>query len=160
MSVGGEGIDDSHLRIDQCVRGVDDAQRHLAACHEHHRAAHIVGAHQAVLDLIPDAERDERGARVAAHGDRVGIAGGQASATERADQREARRDLEFDLAVGGCDQYQPVADQIATRWLVDEPARLQVVHPFLIGGDEHIRLAAGFDLARQHRARGERQLDR
>ena len=103
--------------IDQRIRGVDDAQRHLAACHEHHRAAHIVGAHQAVLDLIPDAERDECGARVAAHGDSIGIAGGQASAAERGRELEARRDLEFDLAVGRRDQYQPVADQIATRGL-------------------------------------------
>ena len=37
---------------------------------------------QAVLDLIPEAERGERGARIAAHGDSIGIAGGQAPATE------------------------------------------------------------------------------
>jgi len=63
---------------------------------------------------------------------------------------------DFDFAVGWRDQYQPVTDQVATRGFFDEPARLQVVHPFLIGGNEHVCLAARFDLARQHRACRER----
>ena len=154
---GREGIDDAHLCVHQRVGGIDDPQRHFATRHEHHGAAHIVGAHQAILDLVPDSERSERRARVAAHRHRIRIAGGESSATERGREREAGRDLEFDLAVGGRDQHQPVAGEIAARRLLDQTALLQVVHPLLVGGDEDVGFAAGFHLAREHRAGGERQ---
>ena len=160
VSVLRERIDDAHLGIDQRVGGVDDAQRHLAARNEHHGAADIVGTHQAILNLVPDAERDQRGARITPHGNGVGVARSQAPLAERSREVEPRRDLELDPAVGRRDQHQPVAHQVAACGLVDEIAGLQVVHPLLVGRDEHVGLAAGFDLARQHRAGGERQSSR
>ena len=112
-------------------------------------------------DLVPDAERHERRARISAHGHGVGIARGESAARRaRRPDRSPGAILSSSLLSAGAISTSRLPTRLRRVGLVDEIARLQIVHPFLVGGDEDVGLAAGLDLAREHRARGERQLHR
>ena len=59
-----------------------------------------------------------------------------------------------DLGILRRDQHQPVAEQVDARVVLDELLLRAVVHPFEIGGDEHVGRRALLDLLRQRGACG------
>jgi hypothetical protein len=145
--------------VDQRIRIVDDAERRFAAIHERQRRTHAVGAHQAIRDVAPDPEGGQRFAGITAGGHRIGIAGRQAAFAERGGQSKTGLDLQFDLAVGWRNQHQSIADHIVPGVGLNQVVILQIVHPLQVGGKEHIRGRAIFDLPGQRGTRREREPD-
>jgi len=138
MCAGRKHIDLAHALVDQCIGFVHDAQRRFSAGNECQRTADILGPDQPVLNVLPDAERNQRAAGVPAGRYRVRISGGKSSSAQGCQQPEVRCDPESDGAVGRCNQYQPVSQQVPSGRRIDEVPCLQIVHPLLVSTDEDV----------------------
>lgn len=160
MRASRKHIDPAHAPVDQRIGFVHDAQGCFSAGNECQRAADILGPDQPVLNVLPDAERNQRAARVSAGRYRVRIPGGESSTAQGCQQPEVRCDPESDGAVGRCNQYQPVPQQIPPGGRIDEVPRLQIVHPLLVSTDEDIRPCTVLELSGEHRTGGERESHR
>ncbi len=153
-----EGVDDPDPRIELRVGLVDDAERHLAARDEHQCAANVLGADEPVGDLLPHSERDECVVRVAADRHRARIAGRESFGAERGANCKVRLYLESELALGGCDQNEAIAQDVAAGRRLHEVALGEVVHPVGVGGEKCVGRRACFDLSREGGARREGKL--
>ena len=86
---------------------------------------------------------------------RAHVAGRDAAVARELGEIEALADGHVaDLGILRRDQHQPVAEQIDARAVLDQLLLRAIVHPFEIGGGEHVGRRALLDLLRQRRARG------
>src|SRR5882757_11444850 len=112
MRIGWKYVDDADLLVDQCIGLVHDPKRRLTTIDKCHRGSHAVRSNEAVGYVFPDPELRQGTLCIAAHRDRVRISRRQAALTQRRGETEIRLDFEFDFAIGGSDQYEPISQHV------------------------------------------------
>jgi hypothetical protein len=155
MRIRREGADDLDAGLDLGVGRIDDPECGFAARHQCQRGAHAFGHREFRLGGLPRPEFLQRRLGVFADRNRLDVAGRDLAVAGQLGEIEALPDRHIvDPGILRRDQHNAIAEQIDPRRFIDVLFPDGVIHPVGIGGDEHVRRCALFDLLGECRTRG------